>query len=361
MTGEIRLLLGQTLLTDDKTFQQLNLKEGDILHMVLEPARDISFTIKIPTIGERKFSFSNDCRISQILQHLLDKKLLSGPLKEQVLMLRDKQLDMVMPIHVYDIEKHGGVLRVLPVSIGLCIVDEYNDEMYVTVNTKLHTILDVKKKIAGNCKTPNSYHALATYQAIMTAQVMQLQQLQQSEQIQHLRQLQGQMQQLGMTTSMNLTDFLPKVDTPIQPKVYENPEHMRLYVQQGEVYKPLYDDYSIKDSGVEHNSKLYLIYYGWGPGRQGPQTQYVMSNKYARFTKGELNHQNQPATQGGEIDFVGRPEVGQTLLSAALKIQEQLDVPVENMQIYTCRTSFRCNLHQHITAEDCQQGFVVVY
>ncbi len=344
VTSEIRLLLGQTLLADDKTIQELRIKEGDALHMVLEPAKDITFSIKIPMMGEKQFSFSNNSRISHVLQHLLDSKLISGQLKEQILMLQDKQLDMDMPLHVYDIEKHGGLLRVLPLLIGVCVVDEYNDEMYVTVNTKLHKILDVKNKIAANCKMPNS-NMFAAYKEVM----------QSSGQAgtNQANQMYGQPNQQAMFG-------LSMINLSIFSKVYENPEHMRLYVQQGESYKLLQDDCLIKDSGLEQNSKLHLIYYGWGPGQYAGA---VQTYKYARFTKGRIDPQSLCVRQPeGEITFVGKATAGHTLLSAALKMQEQLDIPVENIQIYRQYSgNTKCQLLQQITAQDYQHGFIVEY
>ncbi len=365
--------------------------------MVLEPAKNISFAIRIPMRGEKRFSFSNNARVFQVLQHLLDNKLVSGTLKEQILMLQDIQLDMDMPLHVYDIEKHGGVLRVLPVSIGLCVIDEYNDEMYVTVNTKLHTILDVKKKISGNCKMPNSNFMLATSEVAMNTKLMALETHQEriANQINPHRQQQSQ-----ATPPLNPTDFLPTINVPIFPKVYENPEHMRLYVQQDGGYKLLQNDCPIKDSGVGQNSMLYLIYYGWGPGQysggvQNLRARGVMrtvgsscyqrgaadpSNNYARFTKGSVNYHNQyhQVQEEGEIKFVGKATVGQTLFSAALKMQEQLDIPVENIQIYryTYITDMSrydrnryvdtghmttCQLLDQITVQDYEKGFIVEY
>ena len=118
--------------------------------MLIEPARNLKETIKLPLKGEQNLTFSNNYKVSQMLQTLHDTKMLSKPVRDYYVLQGDVELDLDLPIHVYNIEK--GVLQVLPATFGLHIVDERGSKLYITVNTKIDTILDVKKKIATNSK-----------------------------------------------------------------------------------------------------------------------------------------------------------------------------------------------------------------
>ena len=274
--------------------------------------------------GEKQMTFSNSLRVHQVLQQLVDQKLLSGVLKQQTFMLGDKQLEMNMPLHVYNIDKNGGRLRILPSSIGVCIIDEYNDGIFLTVNTKLDTILDLKRKIARTSKMSDTNFGMVMYQRFMKTQTA----------LMHTPLWPGS----GSTTP-RLEHAQPSFH--MTTKVYENPEQMRLYIKEGEAYTLLFDDCSIKDSGAENNTKLYLVYNDWGAQHAQQSGVWgegygVNIQDYPRFYRNKkLDLQSSTASgDGKELTFVGRCSMGQTLLSAALKIQEQYDIPVESMEIY---------------------------
>ncbi len=261
LTGEIRLLQGQTVLENNKTIPELQLTDGSTLHMVLEPAKKIEVKIKLPSMAERKFTLSNNFTPSKVLQHLQNEEMLLIPAEDYFLLLGDKELPHDMPLHLYDI---NTVIQIKRVKIGLNIIDEYNDRLYVTVNRKSDTILDVKKKTSGTSR---------------------------------------------------------------QNKMYQSPDQIRIYIQNGAAYNLLQDDCSIKTSGVENDCTLYMIYYDWG-SRDSQIKFYV-----GEFT--DWGKREGPKYTKQIIDFVGRESAhGRTALSVALRIQDQHDIPVQSMEIY---------------------------
>ncbi len=352
VTVEIRLLHGQTLLADDRTIHEAHLIDGGKLHMVLEPAKDIKITFKLPMKGERQLTLSNSLRVHQMLQELANKKLLSGILKQQTVMLGDEQLEMNMPLHVYNIDRQDRKLTILPPSIGLSIIDEYNDSIYLNVNTKLDTILDLKRKIARTSKLSDTNFGMVMYQRFMKTQ------------------------QTLLNTSTSPESYYPYEHAGLQwsqphfhmsTKIYENPDQMRLYMKQGNGYNLLEDDCSIKDLGAENTDTLYLVYNDWGSNGLNIWSPYsdhaVKARGYPRFFRAKkLDLQSGTALgKGEEIKVVGRCCMGQTLLSVALKIQEQFDIPVESLVIYreieevdeqTMKFE-KCELNEQINVEDC--------
>ena len=243
--------------------------------MVLEPARDLKVTFKLPLEGEQNLTFSNNFKVSDMLQALHDKKMLSRPVEDYYIVHGATELDLDMPLHVYNIER--GVVQVLPATFGVQIVDEYDDKLYITVNTKTDTILDVKKMIANNCKGKNNVEYTD----------------------QHTNKL----------------------------KAYENVSQMRIYIQNGKAYNLLSDDCTIKNSGAENNTKLYLVYYEWVSmaSQQFYHSTIQVLEPYETYNRENV---------GRELEFVGQNCLGRTVLSVALRLQEQLNVPVQKIQMH---------------------------
>ncbi len=302
--------------------------------MLIEPTRDFEVTIKLPMIGDTKYIFSNNLKVSQMVQYLREKGMLSKPLRDYYVMHENTELDLDLPLHVYNIEE--GVLPVLSSTFGLHIVDEYSNELYVTVNARTDTILDIKKKVRNNGKQTQEKHSFRDGGEYTIAK--------------HV-------------------------------KVYENINQMRLYKQTGNMYEMLDDDWAIKDCGLENNTKLYLIYYDWDGSfeswTQSPLFHYPLHlgpqypAKFYRSIKdpnkamaGHLNHDSPIVApiegQELELDFVGKQCEGRTVLSVALRLQEQYDVPVRNIKIYNCRYKL-CQLNEVFYLDEYSYYFVYFF
>ncbi len=197
------MLQGQTVLQNDKTLHDLRLTDGTTLHMVLEPAKDTEVTIKLPSFKERKFTFSNNFTPFKVLQRMQNEGLIFRPTEDYFLQLGDKELSNDIPLHLYNI---NTAIKIQRVTKGLQIIDEYNERLYVTVNPKIDTILDVKRKITGRWGTKKI-------------------------------------------------------------KVYDKLDQMRIYIEKNEEYHLLNDNCSIQNSGVENDGILYMIYYDWDPAK----------------------------------------------------------------------------------------------
>ncbi len=156
ITGEMRLLQGQTVLENNKTIPELQLTDGSTLHMVLDPAKDIEVTIKLPSMPERKFIFSNNFTPIQVLQHLQNEEMLLVPAEDHFTLLHDEELPHDMPLHLYNI---NTAIQIKRAKIGLNIIDEYNHRLYVTIR-RTDTLLDVKNKISGACRQNKMYQSL---------------------------------------------------------------------------------------------------------------------------------------------------------------------------------------------------------
>ncbi len=263
ITCEMRLLKGQTVLENNKTIPDLQLTDGSTLHMVLEPAKDIEVTIKLPSMPERKFTFSNNFTPSKLLQHLQNEGLVFRPPEDYYLLLSDKELPNDIPLHSYSMTT---AIKIQRVTIGLQIIDEYNEKLYVTVNPKTDTILDVKKRLIGRW---------GDYKNI---------------------------------------------------KVYDKLDQTRIFIAKNKGYHLLKDNCSIKDCGVENEGILYMIYYDWDPAQNTSITFYI----------GQWNLNGEPRNTQKTFDFVGRTSVcGRTALSLALRIQDQYDIPAQDIAIYS--------------------------
>ncbi len=197
----MRLLQGQTTLENNKTIPELQLTNGSTLHMVLEPVKDIEVTIKLPLMPERKFTYSNNITPLKVLQHLKNEGILFRPTKDYLLLHGEQELPQELPLHFYNVDR---VIQIKRTKIGLYIIDEYNDRLYITVNSTTDTILDVKEKITGTWGRTKEYGKL---------------------------------------------------------------DQMKIYIQNDEAFNLLEDDCLIKKAGAEDNSKLYMIYYGWDSGK----------------------------------------------------------------------------------------------
>ena len=255
--------------------------------MLLEPAKNVEVTIVPPTKGRQKLTFNNNLKVSEMLQALHEKKILLKPVKDYIAMQGEIELDADLPIHMYNIEKEAVQIR--SATFGVHIVDEFNALLYITVNTKTDTVLDVKKLIAN----------------------------------------------------------IP-VNHPNNPnvKAYDNVSQMRLYIQNGDTYNLLSDECKMKNSGAQNNTRLYLVYHVWEPKgvgfyrvRQVPQ-QVISRNR---------------AGQGEELDIVWEKH---TVLSLALRLQEQFDIPVQNIQIYRYACKGR---EMRYSYELCQLDYVFWY
>ncbi len=252
--------------------------------MVLEPARDLKVTFKLPLEGEQNLTFSNNFKVSDMLQALHDKKMLSRPVEDYYIVHGATELDLDMPLHVYNIER--GVVQVLPATFGVQIVDEYDDKLYITVNTKTDTILDVKKMIANNYNV----------------------------------------------------EYTDKNTNHLKP--YKNVSQMRIYIQNGRAYDLLSDECTIKNSGAENNTKLYLVYYDWV---------FSASHQFYHYTQvPEPQKVYKPENVERELEFVGQNCIGRTVLSVALRLQEQLNVPVQKIQMYKLYRSYSSELKSNV-------------
>ncbi len=314
-----------------KQSDELQLTEKSQLSMVLEPARDIEVTIKLPTSEDNKYKFPNDLKVSQMVQNLREMGMLSKPLKDYYVMHGNTEVDLNLPLHVYDLEK--GVIEILSSTLGLHVVDEYNDILYVSVNVKTDTILDVKKMVANNRK--------------------QIQEV-------HISDPSGQSSPPGYT----ITKYV---------KVYENVNQMRLYKQNGNVYEMLDNDSNLKECGMQNNGKLYLVYYDWDGSYESRDADFT--KYHSSFQFGNYNWYKKPAkfyrifgdpdnvrlAKDFELGFIGRICGGRTVLSVTLRLQEQFDVPVRNIKIYNQRYQLCRFSDKFIISNDSQAYFFVYF
>ena len=324
ITGEIRLFHDQDELENDQTINDLKLGEKSKLQLVIGPAKDVQVTIQLPMIEEKQYKFSNNLKVSEMLQDLRRKGMLWKPLKDYYVMHGDTELDLDMPLHVYNIEE--GALQVMPTTFGVHVIDEFNDRLYVTVNAKTDTIADIKKKVARNSKQIQETH------------------------------WEGQDQPYCILKHV---------------KVYENVNQMRMYIQNGNVYDLLCDDCTIKESGVTKNKKLHLVYYDWESSCETVQAAYNLHADRSGYENpvkfycgnGDPNDIaiNPPLAQKEfELDFIGRNCTGRTILSVALRLQEQFDIPMKNIHIYSQYYQL-CQLNDVVFIHEAQSAYFFVY
>ena len=69
----MRILKGQEILSDDSTLIQHNISDGDIINIVIEPAKQIAVEV-VCNLGTFKHQISNSILVKDLKQKLIDAK-----------------------------------------------------------------------------------------------------------------------------------------------------------------------------------------------------------------------------------------------------------------------------------------------
>ena len=261
--------------------------------MVLEPAKNIEVTVTLPSQAQRDLILSNNLNSDQVLQLVRQNKMISKPVKDYFIKYGDKELDKTLPLHTYNIEKGAEVLKIVPYKINLHVIDEYCNKLCVFADIRVDKVLDMKQQIVGKC---------------------------------------------GFTQA----DYPQHSQMNTYCKEYNNPKRMKIFMNNGELYDSLEDHSLIKDYGLENNTELYMIYYDWGDHHMYFQRPIHLNEKGSLAYRGIHEHgfPNHKKTllffaHGAEGEYSKHKIPCQcSTLSLALRIQEQFDIPVENIRMY---------------------------
>ncbi len=296
--------------------QDLQLGEDNTLHMVLEPAKNNDVTVILPSLARGQLTFSNDSTCEQVLHKVHENKMISRPIKDYLIKYGDKELDRKLPLHKYNIEKGAGVLKIVPYKINLQVIDEYSNKLCVLIDTKSDTALDIKQHIIGNC-------------------------------------------------NFILPSIFSGVGAAQMSKEYTNTKRMKLFAQTGKSYNLLEDDCLVKNYGLENNGELYMIYYDWDDNHEyeytdqhGHERYFICAKdkfrlgryvKLSSFAHGSWG-QSKSFTSKNNNSYGNR-----STLSLALRMQEQFDIPVENIEIYHRGWENGANTMQNLPVSPYQQ------
>lgn len=301
------------------------------LEMVIEDVDELSIKIGLPFRGDVEKTFKDCTTVGEVITWLIQSKYIYGQRCKNYYLSSCKlfieEVDYCMPLHWFGLH-NGSRLTLESEMIGLKIVDEYGDKLFVRMNQNSETVLDVKRKIAGNSKTIGSEY---------------------------------------INGNRYHPQHKPYRQQPV--KVYENIEQMRLYKKMP--FSSIFDLLDDKETlcGLTNGATLYLVHYDWGlthrdlPPNSHPTPKFYVYNGDRAGSRTFLERLSAAFLPQQDyhdytlLDVVFLPPHGSiTLLSCLLRIQEQCDIPVHAMHVYRdyggqlCDImSERCSLSKNIS------------
>ena len=154
ITGVIRVIKGQKILTDASPLDQQNFTDGSIINIVIEPDKDVKLCVKF---GPKSVtcSVSNSMRMRDLKQQLIDGGAVGYELDEfNLLVSADDNLaipedifleDDSLPLHLWGVSDKT-TMRIISRSIMVQIVNPCGKKFYYTFSKEMK-ISQVKEKL----------------------------------------------------------------------------------------------------------------------------------------------------------------------------------------------------------------------
>ena len=161
----MRILKGQEILPDDSSLVQHNFSDVDIVNIVIEPEKEITITIsqKITALAEDptfKYVIKNSTPVQEIKKRLVLENDMVIPVNEFTLVLeRDRKLisldDSTLPLHYYGLND-GSELLIKRHVISRLIENQKGEVMHMKLSVKA-TVGELRKRLMKRAEINGRY------------------------------------------------------------------------------------------------------------------------------------------------------------------------------------------------------------
>ena len=289
MTGQVRLLQGQTVLEDDRKLSQYSLPEGATISALFEP--DVDINIEVSTGPQsHKFSVSNSTSVMALKFQIGDLMIFGVAPERLEIRLGDIVLDDPMPLHFYEI-KNGSTLNIFKPYVSVTIENNQGATLFWRLSRN-DTIREVKAKLAtAKWKSKTRFHFYNT----------------------------STNTRKGYKSNQSEFDEIRAVDDG-----EISVEGMRLYlISENKGFKELDDDKITESYKIKDGDNLYVLSYRWG-----------FNTCTVTMTT------NRKKIQGVEDE--------DTCLAIKLRVQDQFGFPVSNIKLFQQRNKIEVREYWYI-------------